>query len=179
MNTLSMTEEFYQHIKYNHFFHSKIKKMEASERNSYIYNNIKSIYHDIFYTFNCPFSEAVIEYKVHVFYNKVNLDFILYFTKNRYYNNSRYLSRRYDNYSHVEQTYYNVPISKVQDKLNCFISILKKKPYVKKDDNFILEPVIQKCIHRINMIKKKLHRILNKLPIDKDCNDIIINCLIN
>ena len=65
----NMTEEFYQNLKHNHFFHSKIKKMEAPQRNAFIYNNIKSIYHDIFYQFNCPFSEVGIEYKIHVFYN--------------------------------------------------------------------------------------------------------------
>lgn len=174
----NMTEEFYQNLKHNHFFHSKIKKMEAPQRNAFIYNNIKSIYHDIFYQFNCPFSEAVIEYKIHVFYNKVNMDFILYFTKNRYYTNSKYLSKGYDYFSHIEKTYYNVPISKLEHKLESFIKILKRKPYVKKDTIFILEPIIQKCTHRINMTKKKLHRVLNHLPLNKDCNEIVISHLV-
>ena len=87
--------ELHNNLQQNDFFNSKIKDLSINNRYIYIYKNIKSIYYDIFYRYNCAYTDSIIEYKIHIYYNKINSDFIIYFTKIRYYVNSKYINSKY------------------------------------------------------------------------------------
>ena len=178
MNITRKTEEFYENLKNNYFFNSKIKNMNKENRNIFISNNIKNIYNDIFFQYKCKYSDVIINYRLKIFFNKINKDFILYLTKDRYYTNSKYLSNINDYYTHIEYTSYNITIYRLNEQLELFKKIIQKKPYVNKDDNFLLENAVNKCNKIIKIVRNKLNDILSRLPLDIDCNKIIISYLI-
>ena len=117
MNITCKTEEFYENLKNNYFFNSKIKNMNKENRNIFISNNIKNIYNDIFFQYKCKYSDVIINYRLKIFFNKINKDFILYLTKDRYYTNSKYLSNINDYYTHIEYTSYNITIYRLNEQL--------------------------------------------------------------
>jgi hypothetical protein len=175
--------ELHNNLQQNDFFNSKIKDLSINNRYIYIYKNIKSIYYDIFYRYNCAYTDSIIEYKIHIYYNKINSDFIIYFTKIRYYVNSKYINSKYvsrynDYYSHPEKKYYNVTLSDLDNIITTFINYLQEKPYYNRDDLYDIKPIICKCKKRIQLTINNYKKLLDKFLLNDDCNDIIILYLV-
>ena len=172
-----MEKDISIHIKKNTFFNSKIKTLDDNEKKKFINKNIICIYNSIFYKYECKYSSVTIEYKVYIYLNKINFNFIIYFSKYRYYNNSKYLYRINNSYSYIEKKFYDIPLSNVNNKLNCCCNFLRTKPYIKKNKKniFIIQPILNRCVYKINILKKNIEKLVKKLPLNSDCTNIILD----
>ena len=178
------SEEFYKYLKHNYFFLSKIKNINTTrDKDLYIYNSIKRIYNDYVYVYNCPFTRLRLKYKFMIYYNKINMDFIIYITNHRYYTNSRYLIEKYDDsdiISDIDTKYHNIRLFDVRKECYRYFDSIKDKPieFNKEIIDMSISLMETTCKKYIERDTKIIKRILDRFLLNDDCFDIIFSFML-
>ena len=172
------SEEFYKYLKKNYFFMSKFKNISSiKDRDMYMYNNIRNIFKGKIFTTYCAISDINLEYYLQLYYNKVNMDFILYLSQYRCRLQGRYLTSSTTDFPNFDSKYYNVKLEDIPKELNHYFSKIKTKPIPlnkSKLDRTIKE-IEDKCIKHISIEKKKINTILSRFNLNNDCCNVIFS----
>lgn len=164
-------------LKENYCIISKINKHKCSNKD--ILKNLIKVIFKIIYIHNCPFTRLRLQYKILIFFNKIDVNFMIYIYCNRYYNDSKYLSENYNLDNNLDQKYHNIRYCDIKLTLeNYFDNIKKPYKYNRKIINDEIDLIVNQSQHHIDNFEKFVIKIFEKYNINMDCIDIIISFIV-
>ena len=170
------SQEFYDNLKDNLYFSSIIKKKNSIyEKDKFIYKNIKHVITDNLYIYSYSSISVRITFTCSVYYNKINMNFILYIYKKREYDNL-YIAHSFNSYM-LNKTIYNVRLSDIKLTLKRYIETFY---FLLPICNNLLKinPIYDKCNIIINREKNKIKRITKNFNLNDDCINHILSYMI-